>query len=716
MRRFTLLATLVAITFANLLVITVQVPASAAPSIRLLVTGDSITHGSSGDYTWRYFLQQKLATTAPGQVDFVGGKTGLYDSVAGGADTPYYAAPMPDPQHSATWGTTYVNELSQIRSQASSSAATTLVTFLGSNDLAYFTSPSQTIANVRQYVANARLGRPGIDIVIGEVLTRWDPWQQKYGLTTQAAEYASLLTNLAAEMNTPSQRVVIARTLNGWDPRVHTWDGTHPNPTGETLLAQRVSEALAQMSVGTTGGNIFASTDWNVAAPAPAVAVGTEKASLSWSRRTTGATGMLLGMRIAHPIDQGWGELPYAVADGWTHDPLVAGGTYQFRLRPSKGFMSGLSGTHVQNYIPGPTPEAPRNAIARPAEDADGRTIAITSWSRGANSTGDMLSSLQLPGGPDNWNNLPYPVSQGNWTFDWLQPGMHHRFMMQSTRGFLLSAWTRSNDIRTWGLAHDINHLNLGDSYASGNGRYASWWQYEDTACWRAADNWSANVASYFVRNRLNKACSSSRIEHIEPYQVDIHADRFFQDHGPRRAQLITLTVGGNNAGFTDYLYVCMTPGRNCADAESVANATTTIDNAISDLGPLYRNLRQRYPYADILALDYPNPLGTSIYMSRPSCSTIIPDELTQVDRLTRRLNAGIAAEAAKAGVWSAPLDGGVFQRFRGHGACEAEDWIHGIEAPKSSSFHPNAVGHLHIADAVNTLLGQKARGVNPSS
>lgn len=131
-------------------------PANAAATYRVLITGDSITQGSSGDYTWRYRLWNKLASTAPGGVSFVGTRTDLYDNVNDAAGSQYYAASFAAKAHAAKWGDAYANELDSIGSQVSSTDANVLVVMLGSNDLAYLTSPAATITNLQTYIQRAR--------------------------------------------------------------------------------------------------------------------------------------------------------------------------------------------------------------------------------------------------------------------------------------------------------------------------------------------------------------------------------------------------------------------------------------------------------------------------------------------------------------------------------------------------------------------------------
>lgn len=53
--------------------------ASGAGTQKILIVGDSLTHGSTNDYSWRYWLWRNFA---PGTVDFVGPRSDLNNLVS----------------------------------------------------------------------------------------------------------------------------------------------------------------------------------------------------------------------------------------------------------------------------------------------------------------------------------------------------------------------------------------------------------------------------------------------------------------------------------------------------------------------------------------------------------------------------------------------------------------------------------------------------------
>ncbi|MER6973683.1 GDSL-type esterase/lipase family protein [Nocardioides sp. NPDC000445] len=682
-------------------------PASAAAAYRILVTGDSITQGSNSDYTWRYRLVKKLNQTAPGQFEMVGTRSTLFNNVTNEQGSTNYAdSNFTGKAHSALWGTTYEIQVDNIASQVSSTNANVLVTMLGSNDLAYRTSPAATIENVRLFVQRARAANPGIDIVIGEVVTKWDPWSGNLNLTSETQDYASRLATLASSLNTSSERVVTANTRNGWDPTKHTWDGTHPNATGETLIAQRISEGLAKIGIGAASPNIFQTTNWNVQAPQPSVATATEKATLSWSRNSTGATGMFIQTRIDN-INQTWQELPYAVGnpDSWTLDPLAAGGTYQFRLRPTKGFMEGAAGSSVQRTIDGITPGAPTGLVTTQVATGDANVVKMKmSWDAGANAQGYMLAQRRYPGN-NSFMELPYPITGTSWTFDYLSAGSYYAFRVKSNRGFLSSGWSTGAVKRSKGIPSNPSYAVMGDSYSAGNGINTNTWEYDDPDCFRDYDSWSTHVASYYNPDRRIIACSGSRIADMYPYQANMVEEHFSAN--PDAAKMITVSVGGNDVGFTDVLMNCVVSA--CNTSENEAEFSYRVSVAEPRLEAFYSLLSDRFMYTDIIAMGYPSPLGGGTGYDLV-CAQFSEAEGDFIAQGTRQLNAAIDRAAAKSNVWTG-LGPRIETAFRSHGACDTTPWIHALDKmggsfiPTGNSFHQNPAGHLQYGMIINGYL-----------
>src|SRR4051812_13421155 len=70
---------------------------------KLMIVGDSISQGSSGDFTWRYRLAKHFEAAGT-PVDFVGPRDDLFDNVANKQGDHSYGDPRFDADHNAIWG------------------------------------------------------------------------------------------------------------------------------------------------------------------------------------------------------------------------------------------------------------------------------------------------------------------------------------------------------------------------------------------------------------------------------------------------------------------------------------------------------------------------------------------------------------------------------------------------------------------------------------
>lgn len=202
--------------------------------VRIMLAGDSITQGFDGDYTWRYRLWEEL-TRLQVPFDFVGPHTEPY----GGSNT--YLATGWDTDHDAKGGTTLGAQLANVTADMEAYRPDVLVALYGTNDLRLGVTPEQLMDRWRSYVAQARAVRPDVKLVLGEVTSAY---------ATNHNVSNDELNQLAAELTTPESPVVVADLESPeFDLQRDTYDHTHPTPTGETLIAQRVAEQLEALGI-----------------------------------------------------------------------------------------------------------------------------------------------------------------------------------------------------------------------------------------------------------------------------------------------------------------------------------------------------------------------------------------------------------------------------------------------------------------------------------
>lgn len=236
------------VTAAALAAASAAVPAHAAgPSdspTRILMLGDSVTQGSDGDYTWRYFSWRGLQQTGA-TVDFVGPRVGT--NAAAGMFSGGYADPGFDGDHASRWGLSMwemLNAPSETAPAVDHLVSTydpdVVVETLGVNDFVWFTlGPDVVAAQLAALVQQARAAKPDVDVVLGSIPQTW---------IVGATDYNAMLPGLAAAWSTPESQVVAAPAadlVRGVDT-----SGAHPTTIGQVKIAASVSVALETLGVG----------------------------------------------------------------------------------------------------------------------------------------------------------------------------------------------------------------------------------------------------------------------------------------------------------------------------------------------------------------------------------------------------------------------------------------------------------------------------------
>lgn len=238
--------------------------------------------------------------------------------------------------------------------------------------------------------------------------------------------------------------------------------------------------------------------------------------------------------------------------------------------------------------------------------------------------------------------------------------------------------------------ASGANYVALGDSYSSGVGtdNYYS----DGTSCDRSPQGypalWSAahGTASFDLA-----ACSGARTSDVVSGQLGgLSAS----------TNLVTITIGGNDAGFTSVMENCIIDSDSSCQGQ-VANAETYIRNTLPGLlDNVYANIRSHAPNAQVVVLGYPR-----FYQVPGSCIVGISDtKRTAIDGGSDVLDTTIAGEVAK---YSGFTFADVRNAFSAHEICSSGSvWIHSTDWTHiTDSYHPFAAGYsggyLPVLDAV---------------
>lgn len=262
-------------------------------------------------------------------------------------------------------------------------------------------------------------------------------------------------------------------------------------------------------------------------------------------------------------------------------------------------------------------------------------------------------------------------------------------------------------------------YVALGDSYSSGEGAYDV---RADSAlntgrdrCHRSGRSYYPAVAATyrFRRGTAFWACSGARTTNALTGQyggppqvgrVDAHTS------------LITISLGGNDAGFTPVLVRCIVKlpwSSACRDQEPQVRARLAALRG--GLVRVLDRLGAKAPYARLLVLGYPRPF--------PADPGKRVDNLSVADQrwlnaMTDRLNAVIRSAVHDADRRIVAAKGpGTMEfvdtsgAFGGHEVGSARPFLNGLEvdfeqiAARPHSYHPTAAGYQRFATLVNERI-----------
>ncbi|MEV7243995.1 GDSL-type esterase/lipase family protein [Streptomyces sp. NPDC003236] len=211
--------------------------------LRFMPVGDSMTIGSAGEHTWRYRLWRHLCDAHGGPFTFVGPREELYDKVAEAPVSYAYAEPDFPRAHLAGWGEGWLHMAPLIGEAVRRHRADVLLVSLGLIDLGFYTNAEQTTENVRAFVTGAREARPGVRMVLLPVIPNVRA-QADEDFAAQVDRFNELLAKTVADLAEPRSPLLLASPPEAYDIDADTYDGTHPNASGEHRIAQAFAAAM----------------------------------------------------------------------------------------------------------------------------------------------------------------------------------------------------------------------------------------------------------------------------------------------------------------------------------------------------------------------------------------------------------------------------------------------------------------------------------------
>lgn len=349
--------------------------AATAPSKPLTVmpVGDSVTQGFGGDFTWRYWFWKEFQRQRV-SLDFVGPSEGFIKGYGTRYENPKITF---DTDHAALGGSQIQYHAAHIDQEMAAYRPDVVALELGINNLVSGNQAPGVVASELEALMNQIWAdKPDTKIMLAQLT----PVQANPVATTGGATVNALLEQQYAH----DSRVMLAYNRTAptlpWDTSTFTFDGLHPNATGQTLLAHRFAQAFYAAGYLRQPPQVYQVRTW---APdiTPVLTLAGDTATVDWSEAVTEVK--VSGVRVltrkagsSATTTSGW----YGPGLGSMTKTLDAG-TWYVALQPKRGTMVGAVGdytTVVVKSAPSTSSKATKKAKSKATKKKSKKTKKAT--------------------------------------------------------------------------------------------------------------------------------------------------------------------------------------------------------------------------------------------------------------------------------------------------------------------------------------------------
>jgi lysophospholipase L1-like esterase len=228
-------------------------------------------------------------------------------------------------------------------------------------------------------------------------------------------------------------------------------------------------------------------------------------------------------------------------------------------------------------------------------------------------------------------------------------------------------------------------YVALGDSYSSGVGTRV----FYSGECSRSPEAYGPKIAAARGYTLSFQACSGAKTTDVNSKQLGTLSST---------TSLVTITIGGNDAGFSNVILNCALYYFTCGGAISEANSFIATKLA-GLLDTTYNAIRSRATTAHVVVLGYPH-LFTS---EGKTCNVnfLTSSNEKKLNETGDKLDAVVKSRVeAHAFTFVDPRSA-----FLPHEVCSSSEWLNGQSNPISESYHPNIAGQADFTAQVEGVL-----------
>ncbi len=194
---------------------------------KIMPLGDSITQGSAGSNTYRYYLWELLGQNNS-EFDFVGSERENYNGSPNFPNTSF------DREHEGHWGWRTDQILERLPGWLSATDPDTVLVHIGTNDVLQGYSVTDTERRIREIVSMILQTGEGKSVVLATLI----PVRDNQNANTRIEELNARIRTMS------SSHVIIVDQWSGFNASSDTYDGVHPNESGERKMAQKWYKAV----------------------------------------------------------------------------------------------------------------------------------------------------------------------------------------------------------------------------------------------------------------------------------------------------------------------------------------------------------------------------------------------------------------------------------------------------------------------------------------
>src|ERR1035438_6901109 len=232
-------------------------------------------------------------------------------------------------------------------------------------------------------------------------------------------------------------------------------------------------------------------------------------------------------------------------------------------------------------------------------------------------------------------------------------------------------------------VASASQYVALGDSYSSGVGTRVFY--KEEGSCSRSPEAYGPQMAAARGYALSCQACSGATSTEVNSKQLGTLSST---------TALVTITIGGNDAGFSNVILNCALYYFTCGSAISEANSF--IEKKLPALlDTTYSDIRAKATTAHVVVMGYPHLFTTNGATCNVNFLTSSNEK--KLNETGDKLDSVISARAAAHGfTFVDPRSA-----FLPHEVCSSSEWLNGQSNPLSESYHPNVSGQADFTSQI---------------